>query len=271
MDFKQIIRVLIFGLGPSVFDQGSDTWNGIQYLTPYTVAFDAGNETVEDIPQNCHQSDNETLSCSDIWWGVLTLSFIQLPGVCTALFFAFQTLFVDKKYKDLWWSLILLFCPYPLIVWFFHFGSLIKKPDASDESMIAGFVNLEATFESSPQLILQIYIILIDPSRAISLTQKLAIVSAAVTIAKAAIEDFASGDNEEDSMLFEKSFCEKILINVKLSPAFLVSFAFKVKSSCETNLLHFFVCFRPDISQFCAQSFTSIYWFMSVLDYSALL
>ena len=63
------------------------------------MAFDAENKTFEDILPNCRQSDNVTLSCKDIVWGVLTLSFIQLPGVCFAMFLAFQALLSIHLYK----------------------------------------------------------------------------------------------------------------------------------------------------------------------------
>ena len=95
----------------------------------------------------------------------------------------------------------------------------------------------EGSLESAPQLILQIYIILTDKTRTPDTIQWLAIIGSYVSIAKTAIEMYASRSGKldgegtyVDSMLEEKSFLRKIWILIKISPAFLTSLLFKVFS-----------------------------------------
>ena len=109
MDFKRIFMVLFLGLVPSVNDQVSDVMNGVNFLTPYTVNIDDS----DPIPAHCFKVDNVTLSCTDRVWGILTISFTQMPGVVYALI-----VIITSNFKTIWWCFIfiLIFIPFPLFV-----------------------------------------------------------------------------------------------------------------------------------------------------------
>ena len=225
MDKMRIFNVIFLGLAPSVNDQVSDVLSGVNFLTPYKVNF---NDSDENIPSHCFKVDNSTLSCTDRVWGILALSFTQMPGVISALLHVLV-------FKDLWLCLFYLFFPYPLYVWYKHIKSLFGEYDSETETELANFVFLEAGFEASPQLLLQMYITLRQIERDVSVIQWITILTSSLTIIKGTMEGYATDDNEKDSMLFGRGVCEKINILAKISPAFITSLLFRVRLKFDKN------------------------------------
>ena len=235
----------LLALGLSIFDVVSDVLNGLNYFKPRNVTKLAPN-TSDEIPDNCEPVTNSSeMICqeTDVIWGFLTLSCIQLPGLVICIFLlathdsSSEHGIRDRdKLKSRLLQVTLLLVPYPLITWFMLIRSIfIDKPLSEHFSALLVFG--EGALESAPQLILQHYIILTDKTRTIDLIQIVAIITSYVCIAKTSIEMYASrtgyyGRNNpetlEDSMLEDRSMLQKIWISIKISPAFLTSLLFKV-------------------------------------------
>ena len=113
------------------------------------------------------------------------------------------------------------------------------------ELLSAIFLFGEGALKASPQLLLLVYIIVSDAEREIPWIQKASIISSLITISKTAIELYVSesfnsaitpsavldhSDSLNDSMLKGKGLGRKLWIMAKLSPAFILSLAFKVGS-----------------------------------------
>ena len=113
------------------------------------------------------------------------------------------------------------------------------------ELLSAVFLFGEGALEASPQLLLLVYIIVSDAEREIPWIQKASIISSVLSISKTAIELYVSESFERvtipsavlnhsgslnDSMLKGKSLGRKLWIMAQLSPAFILSLAFKVGS-----------------------------------------
>merc|ERR1719317_84711 len=138
-------------------------------------------------------------------------------------------------------ALSLAIIPYPLVVWIFHLYCLCYGPTPQLELMSSVLLLGEGSLEAAPQLTLQLYIIMSNPTMAVTWTQYLAIISAFLSIAKTSIELFLSESGEwleiddfmkhghtfHDSLLTNKPFLSKVLLLVKISPAFLASLFFK--------------------------------------------
>jgi len=224
-----IILVLVF----SGYDVVTDGMNGEEYLRPYLVY--NVEDYINQIPDHCERLNSTTITCTDKVWGFLTLSFIQLPIVSLPFYFAVTFLDRDnsilKNILYLFGIILILLVPYPLWVWGVHIYSL-RKFDSGIEQLCAFAIYGEASLESAPQLILQLYIIFSTPDKPTTLLQWLAVTSSAITITKASLELFTSGDkdDDEDPILYEKKFFDKIKILFRLYPAFLTSLVFKVGS-----------------------------------------
>merc|ERR1711942_439244 len=79
-----------------------------------------------------------------------------------------------------------------MVVWSFHLFCLCHGPTPQLELLSTVILLGEGTMEAAPQLVLQLYIIMSNPAMALTWIQYLAITSAFISIAKSAIELFAS-------------------------------------------------------------------------------
>ena len=174
-----------------------------------------------------------------------------MPGVVYALI-----VIITSNFKTIWWCFIfiLIFIPFPLFVWVLHIVRLFAD-DAETEALINLYLFLEAGLEACPQLLLQIFIILRETERDVSILQWITILTSSFTIVKATMENFAAAGDEDDSMLFDRGFIEKITILAKISPAFITSLVFKVRSKVDYFSLSL-QYFRLVLSPYCALSFT---------------
>ena len=247
MDCGQLFNVFL-KFGFSAYDVGTDTLNGIEFLTPHTMLYSNYSES-EEIPSNCDRRNDSQVECieQDFVWGVLTLSCIQLPGVVMFICSFVALLIYPEHFRtNLCKLILLLVVPFPLIIWFQQLWS-ICHPSPFMEQFSAILLLGEGSLESSPQLILQNYIILTNSSRVMSTIQLLAIIGSYFTIAKTSIEMYASESGNwsefndifnyeetyKDSMLEDKPFLKKLWVQLQISPAFLTSLVFKVK--CFSN------------------------------------
>ena len=189
----------------------------------------------------------------DTVWAAITFGCIQMPAIVLALCAAVGTVFVRCSYppsfyaghkKALLGSLLLLIIPFPLLVFVQQVASLFIQTDQM-ELLSAVFLFGEGALEASPQLLLLLYIIGSDAEREIPWIQKASIVSSLLTISKTSIEMFVTesfgpdtspsfvldhSKTFNDSILKGKSLGRKLFIMVQLSPAFILSLAFKVGS-----------------------------------------
>ena len=250
VNWAHVLTVLVLGLGMSSYDVGTDGLNGFQFLTEHDRFFPS-NAT---IPPHCVAVGNMSghYSCRDVVWGILTIGLIQLPGVVLAVCAAGALMMFKCKHPDGWYgtvvskrmvmsALSLAIIPYPLVVWIFHLYCLCHGPTPQLELMSSVLLLGEGSLEAAPQLTLQLYIIMSNPAMAVTWTQYLAIISAFLSIAKTSIELFLSESGEwldiddfmkhghtfHDSLLTNKPFLSKVLLLVKISPAFLASLFFK--------------------------------------------
>ena len=99
MDFGQIFNVFL-KFGFNAYDVGTDTLNGMEFLTPHTMLYSNYSES-EEIPSNCDRRNDSQVECieQDLVWGVLTLSCIQLPGVVMFIC-SFVALLILKSYVN---------------------------------------------------------------------------------------------------------------------------------------------------------------------------
>ena len=248
MDWVRIFVTIVLGLGFNGYDVGTDVLNGKDFLAWQTKTYD--NDSHE-IGENCVISNSSEVVCQDLVWGILTLSCIQLPGVVMFITF-FAAITVEKirypeysgskKYKTNGCKLlVLLVVPFPFIIWFQHIYSLFHF-NPFMEQISAILLLGEGALESSPQLILQIYIVLSHKARTVSTIQWLAIIGSFITIAKTSIQMYASESGEwatlghffkheltfDDSMLKEKSDRDNLCSILKWLPGFLTNPMLKV-------------------------------------------
>lgn len=144
----------------------------------------------------------------------------------------------------LWGSLLLLIIPFPAIVFIQQVVHLFVVNEQM-ELMSAIFLFGEGSLEASPQLLLLLYIILYDSERKIATIQIASIASSIITISKTSIELYLNEsynwdsvakhvlyhtDTNDDSMMKDKTLCQKLKLMARFSPAFLTSLIFKVGS-----------------------------------------
>ena len=248
------IKIIVFYIANSTFDVVSDILTGLHHNNLKNVTRYLGdNSTV--VPDNCfpHPDVNVTrmFECreKDTIWSALTFACVHLPSVLIAVYFTLPTIlyacvhgFSDFLRKILLSSAIFLVVPFPIIVFVLHVTSLFVRNSAL-HIFVAGLVYSEGLFEAAPQLILQTYIILSDCEREIAWIQIVSILTSVLTISKITIEMFLSetfipeenfkvllAQNNDDSMLTDKSFLQKLKLIIQFSPAVLTSLVFKVGS-----------------------------------------
>ena len=211
--------------------------------------------TPKNTTELLHTTTHECVE-EDPVWAIVTLTCVQLPGLVLALCLAVGVLLsrcIGKRWlldrhagymKMLVGSLFLLITPFPLVVFGQQVTSLFMCEDDQMELLSAIILFGEGALEASPQLLLLLYIILLDNERDVPLIQKASIASSILAISKTAIELFVSesyfvGIPEsimnhdhtcKDSMLKGKTLFRKLWIMAQLSPAFIVSLIFKVGS-----------------------------------------
>ena len=254
-------KTIILGLGSNTFDVYSDLGSGIYHQQSKNVTRTfLVNETVQEscfIMPNNNTGEGQQYLCleEDTIWAAITFGCIQLPAVVLALCGAvaamlIRCIFTDQAeyhagYKTLVaGSLLLLIIPFPLLVFTQQVASLFIQTDQM-ELLSATFLFGEGALEASPQLLLLLYIIVSDAEREIPWIQKASIISSLLTISKTAIELFVSESFNcgatpssilnhkgtcDDSMLKGKTLGGKLLVMAQLSPAFILSLAFKVGS-----------------------------------------
>ena len=204
-------------------------------------------------------------------WAALTFAAIQMPSIWFALYIALPTLdaarqhgFCDNKKTQLVISLLFLFTPFPIVVIAHHVSSLfIVNPQI--ENFGALLLTAEGTVEAASQIILQIYIILSDSEKEVSVIQIMCIVSSVFTISRTVIDGFLRESfdslqtyqtflkNEkvnDDSMLKDRSLFQKLKLMVQFSPAFLTSFVFKVHILPSWAVLFFHLRFDRECCHF---------------------
>merc|ERR1719320_397070 len=122
-------------------------------------------------------------------------------------------------------ALSLAIIPYPLVVWIFHLYCLCYGPTPQLELMSSVLLLGEGSLEAAPQLTLQLYIIMSNPTMTVTWIQYLAIISAFLSIAKTSMELFLSESGlwsninsflnhrstYNDSLLTNKPFLSKAL------------------------------------------------------------
>lgn len=268
-----LAKTLVLGLGSNGFDVYSDIGTGLSHLQMKNVnrTFQI-NETIPDncfnfnettfsnvtscFNGNCETTDSHTnnsqIICheSDPIWAAITFGFIQLPSLVIFICLSVGLLCMNCSVKPLQCKncfmaiplLLILVIPFPLLVFLQQIVSIF---DQSEQMQFYSSACLfgEGGLEASPQLLLLLYIIMVDPDteREIPWIQRASIVSSVITITKTSIELFCGqsymspnmSDKEwsyNDSLLKENNLLRKLWIMVKISPAFVTSLVYKVSS-----------------------------------------
>jgi len=276
-DPGHLIKTLVLGLGSNGFDVYSDIGTGLSHLQMKNVSRKfATNGT---IPDNCFNFNETTFSTStscyngtcytidthsnnsqilcqenDPMWAAITFGFIQLPSVvmfiCLSIGFLCWPWRANIKKKPGIWvtemcimsipQLLILVIPFPLLVFLQQIVSIF---DPSEQMQFYSSVCLfgEGGLEASPQLLLLLYIIMVDAEREIPWIQKASIVSSVITITKTSIElfcgqSYTNADMSDkkwsynDTLLIKHNLLGKLWIMVKISPAFVTSLVYRVSS-----------------------------------------
>lgn len=250
-------KITLLGIGMTCLDVAWIGLNGKQYLETKNISrqFDV-NTSIPDACKPLNDSTTEYLCQeTDLKWGILTLFCIQLPSIVMSICAAAGLTVGYFKYKDnpdiaykvtkkyFLGILAFVFVPYPIVVLGHQVRHLCRR-DAKMEMQSAILLFGEGALEASPQLLLQIYIILSDAEREVTTFQWLAITSAFLIIAKTSIELYASESGYwqdfqefvkhertfDDSMMKDKRLKAKLFIMIKISLPFLTSLMFKVGS-----------------------------------------
>ena len=117
------MKILVFGICSTLFDNGSDLYNGLLYLWPKNVTRTMPEGFIvppECIP-NTDSVGNSTYTCVevDIFWGVGSLSLLQLPATMTG-FCLLVVILLDNKLsqkKHLLMAIIaFIIVPFPITV-----------------------------------------------------------------------------------------------------------------------------------------------------------
>ena len=198
------------------------------------------NTTAEWQSYNCLEEDTI--------WAAITFGLFQLPAVVLAICSLLALMVSCCGYSDagkmLLGTLLLPLIPYPLLVFAQQVASLFIQTDQM-ELFSTIFLFGDGALKASPQLLLIFYIIVSDAERQIPWIQKASIISSLLSISKTSIELFVSESYSRgltsrnvlnhshtcnDSLLKSKNLVGKLSIMAQLSPAFILSVAFKVGS-----------------------------------------
>ena len=117
------LKIIVFGLGATLFDIGSDFYNGLLYMWPKNVT-----RTVPDglsVPSDCDPTigaiNNVTYTCLevDLYWGVGSIALLQLPAVSTTIALLLLLLLdkeMPKKINVLASIAVFAVVPFPLTI-----------------------------------------------------------------------------------------------------------------------------------------------------------
>ena len=239
------------------FDVYSDVNMGIIHQEEKNVTRTfLANDTV---PNYCIALTNSTAECreKDPVWAAITFGCIQLPAVVLVLCTAVGMLLfrcgpggkdamknAPGYKKVLAGCLLLLVIPFPFVTIVSSAISLCSsRLDAQMQWLGPIFTVGEESLESSPQLLLQLYIIASDSEKPFSMDELGCITFSLLMIFYGAIKIFVSEsyifpdpdalhhrETLNDSLMKGKDLLMKHYIFFKISPAFISSFLFKVGS-----------------------------------------
>jgi hypothetical protein len=254
-----VVKTIVLGMAFNLFDVYSDVGSGLSHYQPKNVTrLFLANDTVPNyciaLPSTTTGGGQEYYKCleEDTVWAAITFGCIQLPALVLALLGLVAALFVrctnptdnEGFNKVLAGAPLLMIVPFPLLVFTQQVASLFIQSDQMEFISVV-FLFGEGALEASPQLLLLVYIIVSDAEREIPWIQKASVISSLISISKTAIELYVSEsysrgtyptaifrhrDSLDDSIMKDKSLCRKLWIMAKLSPAFIISLAFKVGS-----------------------------------------
>ena len=188
-----VVKTIFLGMAFNLFDVYSDVGSGLYHHQPKNVTrLFLATDTVPNyciaLPSTTTGEGHQYYKCleEDIFWAAITFGCIQLPALVLALCGVVAVVVTCGRYggckRMLLVALLLLFIPFPLLVFTQQVASLFIQTDQM-ELLSAVFLFGEGALEASPQLLLK-----------------------------------------------GKSLGRKLWIMVKLSPAFILSLAFKVGS-----------------------------------------
>ena len=265
-------------LGPSSWDIGTDINQGEAYLNgdTYTKTVSRRNDS-SIVNYDCtwvgttrtvnNDTESETgvtytFECleKDVLWGWLTLGLVFIfPGLCQAIFLHMQSDFTkDKscKLKSYFSMLLILVIPFfPLQVFIIKLLTLLSNgPEMKKICNLIIFA--EGEYESTFQLILQLYIIFTRADRQPSTAQILSISTSMLFMAKSQLQSRFAGRPDEplsrqlmllpQKLCYVIHFCGSVAI---LASTFQLSFFIMVLVSFLFITLICYSCMKTKISQ----------------------
>ena len=236
-----------FTFSSTLFDMGSDLANSLNFLglfNPNTssnvtsnfpdqqsINYSTKTLCITNKIDHCASKDHR----DDIIWGIVSLGIIFLPGFIFGMAFMVRELYNKNRMKIL---LKVPFIPVFFPFWMLHhqikaiINTLRKKKIQKQEKQKAAFnMGLEASIESTCQLMLQLFTILNGyPSSSL---QKLTILASFLQVSRCAISQDI--DHKRDSMKEkELTFQESLVETIYRLPLYTSTIIFRVGSLCLT-------------------------------------
>ena len=257
---SHVLKTIIFGFLFSGWDVFSDILADISHVRPANVTRQfLANETV---PDYCIALPNTTgeelqyyqcLEEGNLWATIISFGCIHLPGLASAGLFCCSVVvgLLTRKASCretgnlLIAGLFFLIIPFPLVLMAIQTISLLAEGNDQMDLWSSVFLYAEGSLEASPQALLLLYLFFTDAERDIDWTLLASLISSLITISKTSLELFLNEsfygatslshilnhtETLNDSILKGKTLPRKLLIMAKLSPAFILSLAFKVGS-----------------------------------------
>ena len=250
-DIGYLVKTIV-SLASSTWDVYSDVNLGLYYYHAKNVTRYMENSTV--IPENCvpcpDSNSARMFECleEDRYLAGQTFGCIFLPSLSYAFDTARGVLlrcwkhgFDDVAQQGLLRFLFYLLVPFPILVFGISLTSLFLRNEFMEYWSTITLL-AEGLFEAAPQLIIQIYSILLDAERRPTPLHLFCLTSSFIIVSKCSIELFLCESlstrsvsvegmfkherSNQDSMLKGRSIFQKLWLMAQFSPAFLTTNAF---------------------------------------------
>lgn len=220
--------------GSSLFDVWSDVVNSLTFLG-FRQSVSIGNgfntNTSNENLEQCHEMVNGTTCSVHKMWGGISMSLIFIPGVLAAVPCLIKELCERKWTNAALTTGVILFFP------IFLFGVQLKvmiltlrrkKVTSFDQSLVKTLIGIEASVESSAQLILQLFTIIYQYP--ITKIQAISVMTSFGQLAFSAIL------KDIDTKLYimelheEVSFCDTLTATLYRVPGYASTIIFRIGS-----------------------------------------
>ena len=158
-----VIRKVLFLILPSLFDLSSDILQALDLIFPGQWISCKGYVFEDYIPICLDSKDRAHFNneANDRkMWGYISLAIMFLPGIVKAINVLHKRL-NDGDYHKI--PMIVMYLPYPLYMIYIQLKAIllsIAKPNINTDTSLIRALSMEAFYESFPQLVLQLYIII---------------------------------------------------------------------------------------------------------------